>query len=231
MPGFPDWQSFPQWTGDPFINEDGTLWDLGPTQFGPFQLAHFKSLLVMMRPVAPNFQVLVNWVPSAAPSQLLRGQIIATRSTAVRTYVLPVVGDRIEHVQVRTDVANNEMDLYVAPTNLPPGSTPPVDDTFLLTRRRITLTASGGNETTVVRPYAGRALFAFSGEGTNWDVELDCFDYDATLRDRAFSIQEHSGTILRELFLPPLANQLTVVNNDSSNRQYTATLSAYWPGV
>lgn len=210
--GHPDWQGYAQWVGPPLVSVAADSIPVLGKAYGPFEVAHYRSLLLVVDSTDQTLQINVLGELSGAAGislTMLRQSVWANTKLAV---VIPMVGSRVDTQMFSLGAVAATVAHALHPCNLDPGYRTTESKRVLAAQEGIAVPA-GATALVNLPPYAGRYHLAYVSTAATVNVMVSEVTAAGVLVARSFITAPPASTWLNaEAIVGTGLNQLQVSN-------------------
>ena len=224
MPGHPDWQAIEVWIGDPLLNLNDEPIAAGGTNFGPFSVGNFRTLLVYALPSGVGIDLSLRF--DDPDDSFVESGTYSLRTLNARqmTHYVPVIGERLNQVRFLPSAAGGTVDAIVIPTNVPAFSVPQGGNNVNLFNRVSQSVGAGATVTETLPNYWGPARIFFQAVSQTWEVRVRELLAGGAADAFVFGVSGLTGTLREELWFPPVTWQVTVTNQGGAAGTFHSTI-------
>lgn len=231
MSGYPDYQTYPSWQGDPVVSEYAASFNTGPNNFGPFPAGPYAGLLIVARDMPGSHRLEITWSTDEAGTNQTYSDLWDLQGSQALVQFVPAGGPWYTvQLQNNSGAAQNGT-LVIMPVNGPPNGAAQAGAPWNFPLIQASQSVPAGTDLTIVPAaiYTGPATLSVHSGVANfwtvtisvWDASLSAWDVWMTLSGTDYG----SGTVQR-ISLPRKAVQVDMHNGSTSARTLTVSLTA-----
>lgn len=116
--GHPDWQTYPNWRGAPFVKES-VIFPMGGTVRGPFAVNNYQSIHVTAFCPADNMQLILRTFTDPTLTVQVEEIDITFNAGLTVNAIIPLSANTLSVVIENTGLAGADLDYSITPVNIP----------------------------------------------------------------------------------------------------------------